>query len=99
MHRVQPHLRKCFEAVSTLDFTQEMDITKCKSHDDEVLTLTKKISTALAKGQVEKWLSELEKVLKESVKQRIVDVLQSLGNQSWEERLELGPGQAVSSLV
>lgn len=78
-----------------------MDITETKSHDAEVLKLCKPISTILAKGQVEKWLFELEKVLKESVSQNIVQVLQNLSDgedQTWDEKLELGSGQAVSGM-
>ncbi|KAJ1527333.1 Dynein heavy chain 7, axonemal, partial [Nowakowskiella sp. JEL0078] len=65
--RVQPHLKKCFEGVASLDFDSKLDIHALFSSENERLALKNKVSTSEAKGSVERWLGGVEKAMLASV--------------------------------
>uniref|UniRef100_A0A803TCL5 Dynein axonemal heavy chain 3 n=1 Tax=Anolis carolinensis TaxID=28377 RepID=A0A803TCL5_ANOCA len=62
--RVQPHLKKCFEGIAKLEFTEDMEITGMISSEKEVVPFIKKIFP----GMVEKWLLQVEEMMLSSIR-------------------------------
>lgn len=48
---VQPHLKKCFEGIAKLEFTEDMAITGMISSEKEIMPLIQKIYPSDAKVQ------------------------------------------------
>ncbi|KAM7384052.1 hypothetical protein PAMA_011415 [Pampus argenteus] len=65
---VQPHLKKCFEGIAKLEFTEDMEIAGMISSEKETVPFTDKIYPAQAKGMVEKWLLQVENLMLRSVR-------------------------------
>lgn len=51
-----------------MDFGDDLEVVAVRSSEGEVIGLTQIISTAKARGQVEKWLVQLEASVKCSIK-------------------------------
>ncbi|KAH8242116.1 hypothetical protein KR026_003917, partial [Drosophila bipectinata] len=96
--RVQPHLRKCFEGIGSLNFDEQMEITEMISDEEERVALVRKINPQAANGLVEIWLKEVEMVMLDSVKEQM--------HEAWEdyamvERISWvvsWPGQVVQGI-
>ncbi|XP_068431186.1 dynein axonemal heavy chain 3 isoform X2 [Clinocottus analis] len=70
---VQPHLKKCFEGIAKLEFTEDLVIVGMISSEKETVTFTEKIDPAQAKGMVEKWLRQVENLMLRSVRHVIYE--------------------------
>jgi len=69
-------MKKCFEGIAKLRFTEDLEVTAMKSTEGEEVDLCDVISTSKARGQVEKWLLELEVDMKKSVRHVVNEAIQ-----------------------
>uniref|UniRef100_A0A8B9MS84 Dynein axonemal heavy chain 3 n=1 Tax=Accipiter nisus TaxID=211598 RepID=A0A8B9MS84_9AVES len=69
--RVQPHLKKCFEGIAELEFTEDLEIIGMISSEKEIVPFIDKIYPVNAKGMVEKWLLQVEEMMLASLRQVI----------------------------
>lgn len=97
--RVQPHLKKCFEGIARLTFTDELDITHIKSSENEEVELDTVISTTDARGQVEKWLLQLESIMRSSIRKIMEQGIQSYPKSKRTEWIQAWPGQVVLAVT
>uniref|UniRef100_A0A8D8RNY4 Dynein heavy chain 7, axonemal n=2 Tax=Cacopsylla melanoneura TaxID=428564 RepID=A0A8D8RNY4_9HEMI len=66
-----------------------------RSAEGEVVQLLDKINTAAAKGQVEKWLLQLEQGMKKSIHKNVDDAMVAYKSKKREEWVMNWPGQTV----
>ncbi|CAH1130366.1 unnamed protein product [Ceutorhynchus assimilis] len=96
--RVQPHLKKCFEGIAKLTFTEELDVTEMRSSEGEVVPLPDIIQTTLARGQVEKWLVELETDMKKAVHLMVQKSIEDYPKRPRDNWVLKWPGQCIQAV-
>ncbi|XP_064633532.1 dynein axonemal heavy chain 3-like isoform X2 [Lineus longissimus] len=93
--RVQPHLKKCFEGIAQLSFDANKVITAMESAEKEVVEFSKKIVPADARGLVEKWLRQVEEVMKLSLRETMTKATAAYPNTPRKDWVMNWPGQVV----
>ena len=91
---VQPHLRKCFENVASIEFGKDNIINAMFSGEGERIQMSEPF---YPRGPVEDWLLKLEDGMRQSVRQVIKDAIIDYKNQERTKWVLKWPGQAVLS--
>ena len=93
---VQPHLRKCFDALNKLEFGSEpgsVDIVAMFSGEGERIALPKSLK---ARGNVEDWLGNVEAAMRQSLRKLLKSGWQDYDEQPRKEWVMDHAGQVVS---
>lgn len=96
---VQPHLRKCFDNLVKLEFSAEegsSDILAMFSGENEKVGLGKNLK---ARGNVEEWLTAVEKRMKESLHGYMKAGLIDYDTKPRDEWISYHPGQIVATVA
>ncbi|CAG5132944.1 unnamed protein product, partial [Candidula unifasciata] len=93
--RVQPHLKKCFEGISKLEFTENGEIIGMISAEHEIVPFSSTIYPAKAKGMVEKWLLQVEDVMINSLRKVIAQSVYAYKTTARKRWVLEWPGQVV----
>ena len=74
---VQKHINKCFEAINLLQFNADQEVVGMISPEKEVVPFIKSINVneGEKKGNVERWLLDIEQVMKETLRKICKDAL------------------------
>ena len=89
---VQPHLRKCFENIAKLTFESDLKISEMHSSEGEIVQFCEEL---YPRGNVEDWLLEVERVMKQSLKEILCDSLDAYPETERTEWVLQWPGQIV----
>ncbi len=86
-------MKKCFEGIARITFTEDLEVTHMQSSEGEVIKLEGIINTEAARGAVEKWLVELEDLMKKSIHKQIEMAIEDYLNRPRNEWVIAWPGQ------
>ena len=96
---VTKYLSKCFEGINSLEFRNKEEIISFMSSENEKIFLNKPINVNEGdkKGNVEKWLGELQDNMKETMKLRALECYKDLKEKRsvW---LKKWPGQLILAI-
>ncbi|TPX68902.1 hypothetical protein SpCBS45565_g02819 [Spizellomyces sp. 'palustris'] len=93
--RVQPHLKKCFEGINSLEFDEDVEILGMYSSQKEYIKFSHPISTAAAAGAVERWLLDVERAMLASMRTVTAAAYEDYKETPREEWVLKWPGQVV----
>ena len=94
--RVDPHLKKCFEGINSLTFQDDNQriIAMCSAENERV-KFKEVIEPAKAKGAVEKWLLQVEKIMRISIHEQVGRAMKAYAEFPREKWVLEWPGQVV----
>ena len=93
--RVQPFLKKVFEAIHALEFQEDLEATAMISEEGEKVPFKNSFNPNSAGGQVEKWLTECEAAQRETVAEVCKHSSEAYATTKRTEWMIQWPGQVV----
>lgn len=97
--RVQPHLKKCFENIDRLEFQDNNDITAMYSSERERVIFDESFNPRELDNRVERWLPEVERIMRSSLSRVMKDALDAYANNARERWILRWPGQIVLAVA
>ena len=88
-----------FAGIAKLDFDDDLEVLRMKSADNEIIPLVNQISTVKARGQVDKWLAELEIQMRLSLQQQIDNAMERYENMPITESAAEFPSQVKDYFI
>ena len=94
---VQPHLGKCFEGINKVQFAEDLKITQMISAEGERINMDTLVDPENAnnKGNVEKWLLELESIQWDSLRTYTIASMDDYKKTKRRDWMISHPGQVV----
>eukprot|EP00960_Hanusia_phi_P026860 746504-Hanusia_phi.AAC.16 len=89
---VQPHLRKCFEAIHKVEFEDDLAMSCMYSGEGEKVTWD---STVYPEGNVEFWLTDVERMMRMSVNTHMAKSIKSYLETDRKQWVLEWPGQVI----
>jgi dynein heavy chain len=91
--RVQPHLKKCFEGIKSVDFAEDLTITKMKSSEGEIVPWVTVVDPK-NKG-IENWMVEVTEAMLEAVRMQFLLSIENYTEVKRTDWMQNWPGQIV----
>ncbi|XP_076627799.1 dynein axonemal heavy chain 1 [Colletes latitarsis] len=92
VHAVQPHLRKCFEAIQEVRFEDDLQITRMYSAEGEEVIFRPPMYPLRS---VEYWIGDLEMVMRNTIREIIQEALSVIDSIPRKEWVYMWPGQVT----
>ena len=89
---VQPHLKKCFEAIESLDFADNLEISAMNSKEKEKVAWNE---TMFPKGNVEIWLGTVESRMRTSLHHHITESVKDYAARKRSEWVRSWPAMVI----
>ncbi|CAJ1429265.1 unnamed protein product [Effrenium voratum] len=96
--RVNPHMKKAFEGIQSLEFQPDQRITAMISSEKEVVSVVNPVDPHAARGNVELWLVEVEAAMLETIRHVCLASEKDYLERKFTDWLKQWPGQAVIAI-
>ena len=91
---IQPFMKKCFEAIDKVVFTERVTMTDIVSVEGERIPLVREIDPSVT-GAVELWMLEFEEVMKKSIHAVTARSVEEYATKNREDWIRENPGQVA----